>query len=96
MNAKLENRKLNQILRSLTRYLTQSTRSTLIAMPIDIPPVAALIVMALGRRAQANNSKSVARPLGHANPRVRRSRVCSEALKIINWRWKLRVRNDTC
>jgi hypothetical protein len=39
-DAESENRRLNRILQSLSRYLARSTRSTPIATPMVIPPVA--------------------------------------------------------
>jgi hypothetical protein len=65
-----ENRQLNRILQSLSCYLVRSTRSTPIATPTVIPPVAASGVMASGSGAQASNSRSTARPPGRASPRM--------------------------
>jgi hypothetical protein len=73
-NAESENRRLNQILGSLTHYLTRSTRSTTTATSTDIPPVAASVVTTSGSGAQASNSRSTARRPNHVSPRVR-SRV---------------------
>jgi hypothetical protein len=69
-DAKSENQRLNRILQSLTSYLARSTRSTPMAMPTAIPPVAASGVTASGSRAQASNSRNTARPPGRASPRV--------------------------
>jgi hypothetical protein len=52
------------------RYLAQSTRSTTTAPPTAIPLVATSGIMASGSGAQASNSRSTARPPGHASPRV--------------------------
>jgi hypothetical protein len=74
MDAESENRRLNRILQLLSRYLAQSTRTTPMATPTVLPPMAALGVTASGSGAQASNSRSTTRPPGCASPRVR-SRV---------------------
>jgi hypothetical protein len=76
-DAESENRRLNRILQLVSCYLARSTRSTPIATPTIIPPVAASGVTASGSGAQASNSRSTARPPGRASPRVR-SRVEGE------------------
>jgi hypothetical protein len=70
-DAESENRRLNRILQSLSRYLARSTRRTPMATPTIIPPVAASGITASGSGAQASNSRSTARPPGRASPRVR-------------------------
>jgi hypothetical protein len=70
-DAESENRRLNQILQSLSRYLARSTRRTPMATPTIIPPVAVSGVTASGSGAQASNSRSTTRLPGRASPRVR-------------------------
>jgi hypothetical protein len=77
-NAESENRRLNQILGSLTRYLARSTRGTTIATPTAILPVAASGVTTSGSGVQGSNNRSTACPPGCASPRVW-SRVGGEA-----------------
>jgi hypothetical protein len=86
-DAELENRRLNQILQSLLRYLARSTRRTPMATPTVIPPVAASGVTASGSGAHASNSRSTARPPGHASPRVR-NRVEGEQPESSRKRWR--------
>jgi hypothetical protein len=70
-NVELENRRLNQILLTLTRYLARPARRTTTAPPVAVPHMGASVVTASGSGAQASNSKSTARPPGRASPRVR-------------------------
>ena len=80
MDAKSENRQLNQNLQSLMHYLARSTRSTTIATPTAIPPMAASSVTTSRSGAQASNNRSTACPLGRASPRMW-SRVEEEQLE---------------
>ena len=50
-NVKSKNRRLNQILVTITRNLAQSTQNTTIALPTAILPLATLGVMVSGSRA---------------------------------------------
>jgi hypothetical protein len=93
-DAESENRRLNRILQSLTYYMARSTRSTPIATPTAIPPVAVSGVTASGSGAQSSNSKSTARPPGRASPRVR-SRVEREQLESSRKRRRASIGNGS-
>ena len=76
-DAELENRRLNQILQSLTCYLARSTRSTPIATSTTIPLMATSGITASGSGAHVSNNKNTARLPSRASPRVW-SRVLGE------------------
>jgi hypothetical protein len=90
MDAESENRWLNRILQSLTRYLARLTQSTPIATPTAIPPVAASGVTASGSRTQASNNRSTARLPGRASPRVR-SWIEGEQPESSRKRWRASI-----
>jgi hypothetical protein len=70
-NVESENRRLNQILFTLTRYLARSARSTTTAPPVAVPNVGTSGVTSSRSGTQACNSKSTTHPPGRASPRVR-------------------------
>jgi hypothetical protein len=75
-----KNRRLNQILQLFTRYLARPTLTPTIAPRDGVPPLGASAATAFGSGAQASNSRSSARPIGRASPRVR-NRVTNEEPK---------------
>jgi hypothetical protein len=72
-----ENRRLNQILQTLTRYLVRPPAIPTAAPRGGVPPLGVSPATASGSGAEASNSRSTARPAGRATPRVR-SRVTTE------------------
>jgi hypothetical protein len=72
-----ENRRLNQILQMLTRYLVRLPATPTAAPRGGVPPLGVSPTTASRSGAQASNSRSTARPAGRATPRVR-SRVTAE------------------
>jgi hypothetical protein len=68
-NVDSKSRRLNQILQALTRY-SRPAKSASTAPRAGVTPVDASYITASGSRAQASNSRSIARPTGRATPRV--------------------------
>jgi hypothetical protein len=80
MDVESENRRLNQILQMLTRYLVRSATTPTIAPCGGILPLDVLATTASGSGAQASNSRSTACPASRATPKVR-SRVTTEEIE---------------
>jgi hypothetical protein len=66
-----ENRRLNQILLTLTSYLARQAQRGIPTLPVAVPPMGASVVTACGSGTQASNNRSTTRPLGRTSPRVR-------------------------
>jgi hypothetical protein len=70
MDVESENRRLNQILQTLTQYLVRPAPIPTVVPRGGVPPLGILAATAFGSGAQASNSRSTARPVGCPTPRV--------------------------
>jgi hypothetical protein len=76
-DVEFENRRLNQILQMLTRYLVRPAPIPTVAPRGGVPPLGVLATTTFRRGAQVSNSRNIARPTGRTIPRMR-SRVTTE------------------
>ena len=81
MDVVFENRKLNQILQTLTYYLVRLPVIPTAAPHNGVPPLGVSLAIASGSGAQANNSRSTARSIGRTTLRVQ-NRVTTETTKL--------------